>query len=714
LVVTAWVQTGCAGTPTNYNTVVLTASARQVIAGGTVTITAVVPKDTTNAGVTWVFTPGAGAPANPGTFTSTTTLATYTAPPSVTSGFSVTITATSVAFPTESKSVTISVQPPQPLKITTTTLPDGMLNVTYTTTTLQATGGVTPYTWALTGTSGPLPTGLTLAANGTISGKPTGTTGTFNITVQVTDSETPAVTKTANLSIIITNLLNGHYAFEFSGFNSQGAVAMAGSFTADGAGNITNGVEDFNSIQGPPKNQAFTGRYTLGADNRGQLVFTSLTGSPAYDFALDSTGVHGRLIEFDSSGIRGSGELAQQAVSTCGSSTLSGANGENYVFGVTGSAAAFNGVSTAGPVVLAGAFDALPAAGGIGSLSGEADVNIPGISIPNPIGTTSAPVLSGTFQTTTQAARCTMSLTPSQISSSLNFSVYPVSGSSSVLTEAFVVETDTVAATTPYLTVGKLFQQTGAFAGQTASNFFTATSVGTLTGQVLDTNTNPNTYLPDVAIAEMTGTGGTSFNMSVTENQAGAVFTYGGPFTANYGTLDGKGRVSTDLALPFGPVFYIISSNEALCIGQINGNPFFGLFEPQSGTPFNASALNGSLIEGTSAPSTSAVQDFSGVVTLANTNSTSGGITGTQDTSTSSANTAGQTVTGTYTGLVAATGAGTTSLTAPATFDGSFFMVAPTVAMVSTTKIVMVTTTPGDKNPVVIVLGEQTDDFGVN
>jgi hypothetical protein len=172
--------------------------------------------------------------------------------------------------------------------------------------------------------------------------------------------------------------------------------------------------------------------------------------------------------------------------------------------------------------------------------------------------------------------------------------------------------------------------------------------------------------------------------------------------------------VSTDLALPFGPVFYIISSNEALCIGQINGNPFFGLFEPQSGTPFNASALNGSLIEGTSAPSTSAVQDFSGVVTLANTNSTSGGITGTQDTSTSSANTAGQTVTGTYTGLVAATGAGTTSLTAPATFDGSFFMVAPTVAMVSTTKIVMVTTTPGDKNPVVIVLGEQTDDFGVN
>jgi hypothetical protein len=695
-------EIGCAGTPSDFNSVILTASAHQVAAGGAVTITAVVPKDTTDAGVTWVFTPGAGAPANPGTFVSTIAQGTYTAPNSVTVMFTVTITATSIAYPTESASVTITVQPPQALRITTTTLPNAMLNVAYSAT-LQASGGVTPYMWTIS--SGSLPTGLSLASNGTITGTPTGTPGTSSFTVQVTDSETPAATQTANLSIAIANLLSGNYAFELSGFNSQGAVAVAGSFTADGAGHITNGVEDFNSIQGPPANQTFSGTYTLGSDNRGQLVFGSISGSPTYDFALDSTGVHARLIEFDSSGIRGSGELARQGVSTCGSTTLSGTNGENYVFGVTGSEGAFSGVTTADPVVLAGAFDALPPSGGTGSITGEADANIPGISIPSPIGTTNAPVLSGTFQTTSQGARCSMSLSPSQTSSSLNFSVYPVLGSSSALTEAYVIETDAVSETSPYLTVGKLIQQTGTFIGQTASNFFTATSVGALIGQIVDTNTTPNTYLPDVAIAEMTGTGGSSFNMSVIENQDGTILNYGGPFSANYGTLDSNGRVSTDLAQPFAPVFYIINVNEALCIGQINGNPFFGLFEPQSGAPYSASALNGTLIEGTLTPSTSEMPDWSGFLTLASTTSISGDISGTQDTSTLSGNTAAQSVSGAYSGLVPATGAGAVILTTVGSLNGSFFVVSPT-------KIVTVITSPSA--PVVVVTGEQTDDFGVN
>lgn len=50
---------------------------------------------------------------------------------------------------------------------------------------LQASGGTAPYSFALT--SGSLPPGLTLNANGQISGTPTAT-GTYNFTVQVTDS----------------------------------------------------------------------------------------------------------------------------------------------------------------------------------------------------------------------------------------------------------------------------------------------------------------------------------------------------------------------------------------------------------------------------------------------------------------------------------------------------------------------------------------------
>jgi len=67
--------------------------------------------------------------------------------------------------------------------------------------------------------------------------------------------------------------------------------------------------------------------------------------------------------------------------------------------------------------------------------------------------------------------------------------------------------------------------------------------------------------------------------------------------------------------------------------------------------------------------------------------------------STSAANTAAQGVTGTYTGIASATGAGTYTLTAPSPFTGQFFIVTPT-------KFVLVSTTPGDLNPVVVTVGD--------
>lgn len=691
---------GCAGTPTDFNTVVLRPSATQIAAGGTVTITASVPKDTMNEGVTWVLTPGPGAPVPPGTFLSTNAEATFTAPVNVAASYYVTITATSIAFPAEVSSVKITVQPPQPLKITTTTLPNGTLNVAYTTTTLQATGGVLPYTWTIT--VGSLPAGLTLT-NGIISGKPTGTTtGPVAFTVQVMDSETPAMTKTASLSITITNLLNGNYAFEFSGFNSHGAVVAAGTFTADGVSNIKNGVEDFNTIAGPPSNnntlETFSGTYTIGTDGRGTLTLnTSVSGKLVYAFALDSQGLHGRLVESDSSGITGSGEIAQQNVTTCGSNTLSGTAGTGYVFGATGSAAAIGG-ATAGPVVLVGRFTAEvpPNSSTPGTIdTGEADANIPGILTD----TTFQLSVSGTFATTTQADRCTMTFEPGTLATE-TYSVYPVLSSGGLVTEAFIVETDTVSSTNPYLTIGKLFQQVGYPFGNPETSL-TATSISGLTGNIL--NMAGTAYLPDVAVASLTGSSGSNFTMSVIENQAGTTGNFGS-FGGTFVTADNFGRLQTNIASPIGPTFYVIDTNEALCIGEINNEPFFGLFEPQSGAPFSgASALNGAFAEGTLAPSTNTVPNFSGAITLANTTTTSGTFLGTEDTSAL----LGQTVTGTYSNFVAATGAGDVALTAPATFTGSFIAV-------STTKIAMISTTLGDANPVVVILGDQTDSFGVN
>ena len=706
---------GCAGTPSDFDTVVLRASARVVAAGGTVTITASVPKDTTNAGVTWVLVAGPGAPMPDGTFLSNNTSATFTAPVTVTGSYYVTITATSIAIPTESNSVKITVQPPQPLKITTTSLPNGTLGVLYQTTVLQATGGVQPYTWTIL--SGTLPSGLMLATNGTISGTPTGTTtGTSSIKFQVADAETPPMMQNTTLSLTITNLLTGNYAFEFNGFNSHGAIVAAGTFTSDGVSKISGGVGDFNSVAGPPTNngtlETFSGTYTLGADNRGTLTLnTSASGTLIYAFALDSTGSHGRLVELDSSGNRGSGEIAQQstAAATCASSTLSGPGplGANFVIGVTGTETGFGGAAS-GAFAVAGRFTAeVPANSSTpGTIdNGEVDANAPSSVQPITPDTT----FSGTFQTSTEASRCTMSV--SQQIGSMDFAVYPVTVSNGVVTLAYVVETDTVAVGTPFLSAGKLIQQS-TYPFVNATQYFASTSVGGLVGPVIPSG--DAAYVPFAAIAEVQANGGLGFNLALVDNVDGVVGSALGTnvIGATFGAGDGYGRVDTNLLTPIDPVFYVINTNESLCILDNQNAAVIGIFEPQSAGPFTTSTIAGNLIQGTATPSATTVQNYSGVVSLTSTGATTGTLTGTEDLSTTSANSPGLTISGNF-GLTSTgqtDGSGALNLTQtppPPMFNGAFFIVSPT-------KAVMITTTNGDTNPVLTILGDQTDDFGVN
>jgi type II secretory pathway pseudopilin PulG len=91
--------------------------------------------------------------------------------------------------------------------ITTTSLPDGVVQQPYPYVQIEATNGVKPYTFSLVPGSGDLPPGLTLNSDGTISGTPT-QAGTYSFTVKVEDSDSegknPKVGKIATRRFSIT------------------------------------------------------------------------------------------------------------------------------------------------------------------------------------------------------------------------------------------------------------------------------------------------------------------------------------------------------------------------------------------------------------------------------------------------------------------------------------------------------------------------------
>jgi hypothetical protein len=114
---------------------------------------------------------------------------------------------------TAALSITITAAP---LSVVTSSLPTGVAQSVYPGATLQAAGGVSPYTWSVT--NGSLPAGLSLnGSTGAISGTPTAS-GTTTFTVTVTDSETPtpqhatkdlSITVNPQVSVTTTTLAAG-------------------------------------------------------------------------------------------------------------------------------------------------------------------------------------------------------------------------------------------------------------------------------------------------------------------------------------------------------------------------------------------------------------------------------------------------------------------------------------------------------------------------
>jgi hypothetical protein len=119
------------------------------------------------------------------------------------SSFGVRVTDAQAPAASASRTLTMSVAPRfAPLVITTTSLPDARVGRDYSQT-LQATGGLQPFTWSLA--SGSLPPGISgYASQGRLAGRPT-KAGVWSFVVRVQDSQSPRASDTQALQIRVVN-----------------------------------------------------------------------------------------------------------------------------------------------------------------------------------------------------------------------------------------------------------------------------------------------------------------------------------------------------------------------------------------------------------------------------------------------------------------------------------------------------------------------------
>jgi hypothetical protein len=498
------------------------------------------------------------------------------------------------------------------LAVSTQSLPAGTQNIAYNQS-LAAVGGTSPYSWSLL--SGTLPSGLSLSSGGQISNTPT-SFGTSRFTVQATDSGVPAQTATQALSISVveasdpqnTSELIGDYALSFKGVTGRGGgssvFGAVGRFTADGAGNLTNGELDTNGI-GPGSvlsAQSFTGTYSIGADNRGVMTLNMGGSSATLAFAMMASG-NAKFIEFDAgggSGTIGSGTMEKVDTTAYNTAKITG----DYAFGIAGLDNLNNRAAIAGRFTSSGAGAFTNAAG---------DLNAYGA------------VYSMTFTAANYAVadttrgRGTMNLAFSfgGTPASLNFVFYIVNAG-----KLLVMGSDVVATATPLLNGAVLQQQGGSGGFSNAS--LNGGMVIYLTGASVCSDDDTSSA-PDVLAGLLTANGSGGLSISYDENCGGSASS-GTGLSGTY-TVGSNGRVS--LTVGNGAVAYLVSPNQGFAFGM-DGSVNSGFVEPQAAGSLTNSAVKGTYAGLATNPASYGVTVFSGEFT-ADGASPSGNVTGTED-----------------------------------------------------------------------------------
>jgi hypothetical protein len=162
-----------------------------------------------------------------------------------------------------------------PLAVQTASLPTGAVSVPYSAT-LQAVGGTGPYVWSVS--SGALPAGLSLSANGVISGTPT-TAGSGTFTLRAVDSTTGTPQQASRSLTLTINPAPRAGVWVGNGLNSD-----VNGFDLTATGNAT----PFATLSG--QLTGLSGIGGLAFDSAGQLWAVSAGSDAIEQFAPGASG----------------------------------------------------------------------------------------------------------------------------------------------------------------------------------------------------------------------------------------------------------------------------------------------------------------------------------------------------------------------------------------------------------------------------------------
>jgi hypothetical protein len=408
--------------------------------------------------------------------------------------------------------------------------------------------------------------------------------------------------------------LKGQYAFSMNGSDINGEfLARVGSFTADGNGGITGGIEDVNTAATGQQTLLYTtSTYTIQADGRGFINLTNDSGTLTFSVTLLSP-IQGIIVQTDPTLVAtASGTFILQNPNSFTPSGLSG----SYVFDFSG--LDFSNSQFGVPDSLVGQFIAN---GSNGITSGLLDENKDAQLV-----ATAAPFTSASYQIDATNGplfgRGTVTFTAN--GTQFNYAFYIVDN-----TRVRMIEINSNA-----LTVGDAFSQSSV---PSTNATFNGNFAFLLTGS------STNGALTEVGRFTANGGGGLGSIFADTNDFGVVAQLPNGSLSATTYAIDtvnagtGRGTLTfTDSNLgTFQFVFYLTSASGGVIQDVSSSIVADGTFQLQTGAPFSNSSLAGDyglsltgISENTSTQVT-AEEDYVGHIALSS--STSNNVSGAVD-----------------------------------------------------------------------------------